>query len=242
MKNITLKNENVSIVVRSYKTSKSIKAYFKGNILYISKPNYISTREVDSFIKRYEEYLYNEYKKIKANKNLGIKKWVTNEKILYKGKEYIIKASRNTDNLLQVKVNDRDKIFYITSPWGLDEKVRVESILKLVKKLFKNNTECIIEDRLNYWSNITGIKYNSYRVHDATTRYGSCVKAKKTLNFSSRLVMLPMDKIDAVIVHELCHIEQANHSQKFYNLVESYIPNYKEIDKWLKVNGNIINM
>lgn len=124
----------------------------------------------------------------------------------------------------------------------MDSKCRVEAILKLIRKLFKSNTECIVEERLNYWSDVTGIKYNTYRVHDATSRYGSCVKSKKALNFSSRLVMLPMDKIDAVIVHELCHIEQANHSQKFYDLVETYIPNYKEIDKWLKVNGNIINM
>ena len=124
----------------------------------------------------------------------------------------------------------------------MDSEVRVEAILKLIRKLFKNNTEKIVEDRLNYWSDVTGIKYNTYRVHDATTRYGSCVKSKKALNFSSRLVMLPMDKIDAIVVHELCHIEQANHSQKFYDLVESYIPNYKEIDKWLRKNGNLLNM
>lgn len=241
-KSITLKNENVSLVVRSYKTSKSIKAYYKGNVLYISKPTYVSLREVDTFIKKYEDNLYDEYIKIKKDKNIGIKKWTNNEKILYKGKEYNIVTSRNTDNLLQIKVNEKDKIFYITSPWGMNEDLRVESILKLIKKLFKNNTECIVEERLDYWSKITGIKYNSYRVHDATTRYGSCVKSKRALNFSSRLIMLPQDKIDAVIVHELCHIEQANHSEKFYNLVESYMPNYKEIDNWLKKNGNLLNM
>lgn len=241
-KYVTLKNENVSTVVRSFKTSKSIKAYYKGNVLYISKPIYVSLREVDSFIRKYEDYLYDEYKKIKANKNLGIKKWTNNEKIFYKGKDYSIVTSRNTENLLQIKVDDREKVFYITSPRGMDAELRVESILKLIRKLFKNNTERIVEDRLNYWSKVTGIKYNSYRVHDATTRYGSCVKSKKALNFSSRLVMLPMDKIDAIVVHELCHIEQANHSQKFYDLVGTYIPNYKEIDKWLKKNGNLLNM
>lgn len=241
-KTVTLKNENVSAVVRNFKTSKSIKAYYKGNVLYISKPPYVSQREVDSFIKKYEDYLYEEYKKIKADKNLGIKKWNSGEKLFYKGKEYTIVTSRNTDNLLQIKVDEREKVFYITSPWGMDSEARVEAIFKLVRKLFKNNTEIIVEDRLNYWSDITGINYNTYRVHDTTTRYGSCVKSKKALNFSSRLVMLPMDKIDAIVVHELCHIEQANHSQKFYDLVENYIPNYKEIDNWLKKNGNLLNI
>ena len=49
-KYVTLKNENVSTVVRSFKTSKCIKAYYKGNVLYISKPKYVSIREVESFI------------------------------------------------------------------------------------------------------------------------------------------------------------------------------------------------
>ena len=241
-KTVTLRNENVSTVIRNFKTSKSIKAYYKGNVLYISKPPYVSQREVNSFIKKYEGYLYEEYKNIKADKNLGIKKWNNGEKLFYKGKEYTIITSRNTENLLQIRVDEREKIFYITSPRGMDAEARVEAILKLIRKLFKNNTEKIVEDRLNYWSDVTGIQYKTYRVHDATTRYGSCVKSKKALNFSSRLVMLPMDKIDAIVVHELCHIEQANHSQKFYDLVETYIPNYKEIDKWLKKNGNLLNM
>lgn len=52
--------------------------------------------------------------------------------------------------------------------------------------------------------------------------------------------MLPEDKVDAIIVHELCHIIHKNHSKEFYNLVKKYIPNYDEIDKWLKNNSNLI--
>ena len=52
--------------------------------------------------------------------------------------------------------------------------------------------------------------------------------------------MLPEKAIDAVIVHELCHIIHPNHSKNFYELVEKYIPNYKEIDKYLKRNNKLI--
>jgi len=52
--------------------------------------------------------------------------------------------------------------------------------------------------------------------------------------------MLPKDKVDAIIVHELCHMKHKNHNKEFYGLVSKYIPNYKEIDKWLKVNGKNI--
>lgn len=239
-KKIILKDETLSLVVRTYKRSRNIKAYYKGDVLHISKPRYLSSKEIDNFIKKFEDELYNEYKKIKSNKVLGIKKWVDGEEIFYKGNKY--KIVTNNENLFKIKIDEENKVFYITSPLEIEDELRRETILKLIKKLFKNNTKYIVDEKLNYWSNITKIKYNSYKVHDAVSRYGSCIKSKKALNFSSRLIMLSEDKIDAVIVHELCHIEEANHSEKFYNLVQTYIPNYKEIDKWLKKNGNILNM
>ena len=52
--------------------------------------------------------------------------------------------------------------------------------------------------------------------------------------------MLPDDKVDAIIVHELCHMKFKYHNKDFYNLVQTYIPDYKEIDEWLKQNGKII--
>ena len=81
-------------------------------------------------------------------------------------------------------------------------------------------------------------KYNTVKVGDTTSQYGSCSPSKKALHFSNRLIMLPEDKIDAIIVHELSHMTHANHSPQFYNLVQKYIPNYFEIDKWLKENVN----
>ena len=64
--------------------------------------------------------------------------------------------------------------------------------------------------------------------------------SKKNVYFSSRLIMLPEDKVDAIIVHELCHMKYKNHNKQFYDLVEKYISNYKEIDKWLNKNGKNI--
>lgn len=239
---IIIKGRKIPLVVRSYKTSRSIKAYYKGDVLYISKPCRVPLKEVDKFINNYETFLYAEYIKIKSDKNLGIKKWVDGEKISYKGKEYTIITNNTKNKSVKIRINDRDRFIYIDIPQGLSREERVELILKAIKKEFKKNTEQIIEEKLGYWSSTTGIEYNTYRVHDATTRYGSCVKSKKALNFSSRLVMLPDRVIDAIVVHELCHIEQANHSPKFYGLVEKYMPDYKEVDKWLRENNNLLNL
>ena len=128
----------------------------------------------------------------------------------------------------------------VTVPINIPKEQLKYYIDKLVKKMLKDHTEMLILKRLPYWSEITPIDYDEVNVRDAITRYGSCMPAKKNLYFSSRLIMLPEDKVDAIIVHELCHMKHKNHDKEFYELVAKYIPDYKEIDKWLKENGKMI--
>ncbi len=109
-----------------------------------------------------------------------------------------------------------------------------------IKQIFKNETQKLIQKRLPYWSKLTNLQYNSFKIGDATSKFGSCVPSTKALHFSNRLIMLPEDKVDAIIVHELCHIVHSNHSKEFYDLVKKYIPNYDEINKWLKQNSKMI--
>ena len=141
---------------------------------------------------------------------------------------------------INVKIEEENKRFIIIVPENIDQEVIKKSVDKVIKKIFKNNTEILIAKRLPYWAEITGLKYNEVKIRDAITRYGSCMPNKRNLYFSSRLIMLPMDKVDAIIVHELCHIKYKYHNNDFYNLAEKYISNYIEIDKWLKKNGDNI--
>ena len=77
--------------------------------------------------------------------------------------------------------------------------------------------------------------YNRVGLTSARKKWGSCDN-KHMIRLNFRLIMLPMECIDYVCVHELSHMIFANHSSNFYNLVQQYIPNYFEIDKWLKKN------
>jgi predicted metal-dependent hydrolase len=81
-----------------------------------------------------------------------------------------------------------------------------------------------------------GFHYNKIRITSATTRWGSC-SSKKNLNFSYRLILAPKEAVDYVIVHELCHLRQMNHSKKFWNEVANIMPDYKIHEKWLKQHG-----
>lgn len=237
-KYIKIKDKEIPINIKSYKTSKSVKIFFKGNILNVTKPTRLSIKNLMEILKESENDIYNKYQKILSSEITTIKQWKTGDVFHYRGKELTV--IREYQDKQQISLMIEEEQLKIVLPRNIEEYEIKPNVDNAIKKILKINTEAVINAKLPYWSNITGQYYNSVKVRDAISRYGSCMPSKKNLYFSSRLVMLPDDKIDAIIVHELCHMVYKNHSKQFYEMVEKYIPNYKEIDKWLKENGKII--
>ena len=79
-------------------------------------------------------------------------------------------------------------------------------------------------------------RINHVKLSDTYSRWGSC-SHKGNINLATRLLLAPEEVLDAVIIHELAHLVEQNHSSRFWALVERALPNYKEYDKWLKENG-----
>ncbi len=92
-----------------------------------------------------------------------------------------------------------------------------------------------LNHRVGHYAKLTGVVHKAVRVSDARTRWGSCGYAG-TLNFNWRLIMALPRVVDYVVVHELMHIKQRNHSSKFWNEVRNVIPDYKSDEQWLKNN------
>ena len=239
IKYIKIKDKEIPIDIKSYKNSKSVRIFFKGNILTVTKPTRLSIKKLLEILKLNEDDIYHKYQKIISSEINSIKQWKTGEKVYYKGKEFSIIQKNTDEHQITINIDEIQKQIIITVPESNVKNLKTY-IDKGIKKLFKTNTEALIAKKLPYWSKITGFEYNEVKVRDAITRYGSCMPTKKNLYFSSRLIMLPENVVNAIIVHELCHMKYKYHNKDFYNLVATYIPNYKEIDKWLKVNGKII--
>ena len=239
---LKIKDLEIPFSIKNYKTAKTMKIYFKEDGLVVTKSPYIPKREVDKFIKQNEEKIYENYKKIEELKRLKKGRWETGQTVLYHGKGYIIYKTYHQKDIIRIKIDEENDTFRVILPKQIQKEEETYWIKIAVRKLFKENTEAILQEKLPYWSKKSNIIYNSVKVRDAKTKYGSCTPKTKALHFSSRLVMLKEEAIDAIIVHELCHIVHPNHSKEFYNLVETYIPNYKEIDKYLKENSKLITI
>ena len=94
----------------------------------------------------------------------------------------------------------------------------------------------LLGERTALYAERMQVSYKRITIRDQKTRWGSCSTAGN-LNFNWRLVLAPREVLDYVVVHELCHRREMNHSQAFWKEVEKILPDYRERQKWLKDNG-----
>lgn len=94
----------------------------------------------------------------------------------------------------------------------------------------------VIPLKVEKYARILQVTYGRITIRNQKTRWGSC-SAKGNLNFNCLLMLAPDDVVDYVVVHELCHRLEMNHSLKFWKQVERILPGYREQKEWLNING-----
>ena len=112
------------------------------------------------------------------------------------------------------------------------EKLTREKVIALAEEALK-----VIPARVEYFARVIGVTYGKINIRNQKTRWGSC-SSKGNLNFNCLLMLAPPEVLDYVVVHELCHRKQMNHSKAFWSEVEKVLPDYKEARKWLKEDGS----
>jgi predicted metal-dependent hydrolase len=147
--------------------------------------------------------------------------------ISYLGKEY----------QLVIEVGEK-----VTPPVSIEDDVFVihcvsESLAEgILERWYRKQAKAVIVGALEYYRAQMKLKYNNLTIKDQRTRWGSC-STQGNLNFSWRLIMAPKEVLDYVVVHELAHLVHMDHSKKFWNVVEKYMPDYRRRLRWLKDNG-----
>lgn len=115
-----------------------------------------------------------------------------------------------------------------------------ENIRRTVVLLYKQIARDILTQRTIFYSQLMKTKPVSIKINSAKTRWGSC-SAKDSINYSWRIVMSNQRCVDYVVVHELCHTFEHNHSDAFWRLVEKFLPDYKEREAEIRAFEKVVN-
>ena len=189
----------------------------RDGIIKISLPWYIPKIEAKNFLIKNVNWLEKNFVLLNKQK----------DQYLYLGTN--IKISKIIDsNCLNIEYYLSDNIFYIKSNGSFRINER-----EIYHKWLKSEAEKFIIKETERIASEHHFEYNKIKIKDMRSRWGSC-SAKKNLSFNLKLMYFKPKIIEYVIVHELCHLKEMNHSKNFWLLVENIIPNYKTCRKKIK--------
>lgn len=215
----------VDKLIRSKRRTISLEIAEDGALI-VRIPQKISLEVVKEFvykkrlwIKQKQELLQERFLKIVP------KKFIDGEEFTYLGKIYKLEISQSKHIALDENI--------LKFPQDLLP-IAKQSLIKWYKAQALQK----ITERVNYYVNLSGLKYKSIKITNAKSRWGSC-GAYNSLNFSWRLIMAPPEVVDYVIVHEIAHLAVKNHSRRFWHKVQEIMPDYKQRNHWLRKNSHL---
>jgi predicted metal-dependent hydrolase len=195
----------------------------------VRAPMRVPRAEIDSFIQQKADWVTRTREKIKSAQPASKKQYADGEKFLFLG------------SLFEMRIVERQKpSLQFDNVFTLSQSAREKGEAYFVR-WYKEQAFEIISERVRQYSEKYNFTPKEVKISSAKTRWGSC-SSTGTLNFTWRLVMSPLEVIDYVVVHELAHLRVKNHSSKFWRVVESIYPEYKKQRKWLRENGEKLNL
>lgn len=209
---------------------KTIALVVRGGVLDVRAPLRMPKADIDKFVASKEQWIEKQLARQQALAQKRKQFTVSyGDTVLYRGKPCPIveRAGR------QAGFDDALSLFYM--PPDLPPQRIKATVVQSYKQLAKRH----LTQRVLHFQALMGVRVTALKINSAKTRWGS-MSAKQSVNFSWRLIMAEDDVIDAVVVHELAHIKQMNHSDRFWAEVEKILPDYKKRDLRLKAFSRMI--
>ncbi len=222
---------NIKKIIRSRRKTIALQVCNDATLI-VKAPFGVRNDVIEKIVLKHHKWLEKKKKEILSRDLRFIKKeYVNEESFLFLGKYYrlkLVKVHETEDELVL-----QDGCFYLRG----DVVNPKEVFIVWYKKAAYEK----ISQRVYWYAQKRGLKYNQVKISNAQKRWGSCTHLDN-LNFSWRLVMAPLPVIDYVVVHELVHLIEKNHSKSFWNKVRLLMPDYKSRRNWLRKNEYLLSL
>lgn len=214
-------------IIREKRKSLTLKIDKNGDLI-IKSPHFLSQKYINDFVEKNKNWILEKQKNLKNNL-FDFKIW---KKVLFFWEEF------------EIIFDENKKIFFDNKNFYTNEK-KEENLEKIFINFYKKQAKEYLTNRIFYISKKLNINFNNFRITSAKTRRWSC-SSKKNINLSFRLILTSKNCIDYVIIHELSHLFEMNHSKKFWEKVDYFskkiwILDYKIYKNKLKYFDEKIN-
>lgn len=222
-----------NIIYRKRKTmSLEIK---RDGIINVIAPNGLDKTFIVDKVKNKSDWIIKKLDEIEVlNNNRYTRSYESGDIFLYLGNEYILEVLVDKTTIGTSVSLENNKLIVRSNSNNKDV------IQRALKNWYTDETLGIVKERINYYKLFFEDTVTSIKIKDQKSRWASCTYKNEIL-FNLRCSMMPIQIIDYIVVHEMCHMEHRNHSKDFYLAVERILPDYKERVKWLKNNGVRMN-
>lgn len=196
----------------------------------VHAPSNLCAKKIDAIIQSKRQWLYEKIKHPQKYQDLPHppgKELVNGESALYLGRSYRIELIESATDDVQFK----QKFLIRRSPFSQRQEV--------LRDWYINRAKEKILPRVARHALELGVEYTEAKIVDNRYRWGSCT-VKNNINLNWRLIKAPMFVIDYVIVHELAHLLEPNHTPRFWNIVRTQTSTMEKAKAWLQENGQIL--
>lgn len=165
---------------------------------------------------------------------INVKEYVSGEAFSYLGRNYRLKVEQGPFAPVKLK-NGR---LVVTTPYGSKQP---HMIRNAITRWYKHQASNKLRIKVDRYSSIVGVHPMGVDIKSFKSRWGSCT-ANGRVEFNWKIIMAPIRMVDYVVVHELCHLKQHDHSPAYWREVERVMPDYKECRKWLRENSRSLEI
>ncbi len=220
-------------IIRSKRKTSAL--HIVGNELQIRVPNRVSDRNIVKILETKQRWIRNKAIKLQNQPLTKEREYITGESFPLLGRYLELKVLEG--GKVGTKLID-SYLMTTVRPSEIGE-LRKSRIKTYIEKWYVKEAYQRLEEKVVKYSQIIRVSPREIKVRDYKTRWGSCDK-KGRLTFNFHLIKAPHPIVDYVVIHELCHMIQPNHSKLFWNEVSKFDQCFKNHRKWLKENGNLL--
>ena len=229
MNKIQYENKTIAYTVSKAKV-KNIYISIQDGEVVVKAPWYVTAEQIQSVVENKRKWIMNALEKYSVSPRKA-KEYCEGERFQILGKSYVLSIYFQMTNKAELKVNNES--IDIILPLDYAKKDNSQLVSKLIDKMYYMIAEKEVEASMEKMRKLTGLAPEEYRIKKTKTLWGSCSSNRK-ITINQNLMMYSKKAIDYVVLHEICHLRYMNHSKKFWDMVATYMPDYKEAERELK--------